>query len=57
MSGDQQGETMGSSTKQMVESMLWYMPLRGILTFTDKPLMTHEELDNMIAEVNSTLQK
>ena len=55
MSGDQENNSMGSSTKQMVESMLWDMPLRGILTFTDKALITHDELDNMIIDVNNAI--
>ncbi|MBO5575076.1 MAG: glycoside hydrolase family 3 C-terminal domain-containing protein [Ruminococcus sp.] len=55
MSGDQEDETMGSSTKQMVESMLWYMPLRGVMTFADENVMSHEELEQLIAEINEEI--
>ena len=55
MSSAQTDQTMGAAAQQMVEAMMWEMPIRAILSFTSKPIMTREELEAMIDELNEEI--
>ena len=55
ISSAQTDQTMGAAAQQMVEAMMWEMPIRAILSFTSKPIMTREELEAMINELNEEI--
>lgn len=57
ISSAQTDETMGAAAQKMVEAMMWEMPIRAVLSFTGKPIMTYKELENLISELNDELDQ
>lgn len=50
-------DSMGSATELMTDAMLREMPIRSILSFTGDKIMTYDDLERMIEELNDEINK